>query len=379
MDLLLDYQNERADALGSDLLRSAQILAEELRASAGALDCDGTFPTVEIRRLAACGLLHAPFPAAMGGCGLGLGRGADALHDVLVAIGSGSLVLGRLYEGHVNAVVLVRRYGTEQNLRLLLREADAGRPTGVWMAGAPLHLSDAQGARRLRGHKSLASGCGYVRRPLVAADDDAGQSIMLLPDVDTQERADSSAWTAHGMRATATGTVNFSGIAISPDEVVGCPGDYLRSPFFRGGAWRVIAVQLGGLAAILAEYRAQLSQSPHRDHPLQLARYGEAAIAYETARLWVRHAAKTAESEFDDADAVDAYVDLARNAFETAALEVMARAQKAIGLKAFLRPNPLERMIRDLSTYMRQPALDASLISAARFHLNGAAIDHAGR
>ena len=50
-------------------------------------------------------------------------------------------------------------------------------------------------------------------------------------------------------------------------------------------------------------------------------------------------------------------------------MRAVALAQKAIGLKAFLRPNPLERVIRDLTTYLRQPALDASLLSAAAFHL----------
>ena len=71
----------------------------------------------------------------------------------------------------------------------------------------------------------------------------------------------------------------------------------------------------------------------------------------------------------DDADAIDAYVDLARNAFEGAALRVVALAQKAIGLKSFLRPNPLERLIRDLTTYLRQPNLDVSLMSAAALRL----------
>ena len=69
---------------------------------------------------------------------------------------------------------------------------------------------------------------------------------------------------------------------------------------------------------------------------------------------------------------MDAYVDLARNAFEGAALRVVELAQKALGLKALMRPNPIERMVRDLTTYLRQPALDVSLMSAASFHLRRA-------
>ena len=171
------------------------------------------------------------------------------------------------------------------------------------------------------------------------------------------------------MRATATGSVDFDGIVVAADELVGATGDYLRSPFFRGGAWRVLAVQLGGLEAVLETCAAQLRASPLRDQPLQLARYAEAEIACETARLWVDKAARVAEGPGGDAEAIDAYVDLARNAFEAVALRLVALAQKSIGLKAFLRPNPLERLIRDLTTYLRQPNLDVSLLSAAAFRL----------
>ena len=87
-----------------------------------------------------------------------------------------------------------------------------------------------------------------------------------------------------------------------------------------------------------------------------------------------RKACRVAEAPSGDPAEIDAYVDLARNAFERAALSVKALAQKAIGLRAFVRPNPMERILRDLSTCMRQPALDGSLTSAARYHLDSAAL-----
>lgn len=334
-------------------------------------DRHGAFPTEDIRLLHHLGLLNAPFSAAQGGDALAIGR-PQMLRDVLAILGQGSLALGRLYEGHVNAVALVTRYGTAANLELMLKEAGAGRPSGVWMAGEPLSLvRETDGRLRLHGRKILCSGAGRFRRPLVAAQHNGG-SVMVIPNV-PDDRSDISGWTAHGMRATATGTVDFTGIEVMQDEIVGHPGDYLRSPFFRGGAWRVIAVQLGGVEAVLQLYKQQLRESPHREHPIQVARFGEAAIAAETARLWVCRASELAEDPAGDPDSIDAYVDLARNAFERAALEVVALAQKAIGLKAFLRPNPMERVIRDLTTYLRQPALDMSLTSAAAFCLRASA------
>ena len=348
---------------------------------AGAHDADGCFPDADIAHLHASGLLLAPFPDAMGGVGLGSDVGdPTALLDALVAVGRGSLTLGRLFEGHVNAVKLVTRYGTPDNLALLHAEAVDGYPTGVWMAedATPLRLETGPDGARLQGRKILASGSGHFRRPLVAARTEAG-SQMVIPFVGDPGRADASRWTTLGMRATATGTVDFTGIAVGADEFVGEPDDYMTSPLFRGGAWRVIATQLGGVEAVFDQYRTQLAGVRGADDPLQLARFGEAVIAAETARLWVTKACRTAEDPLADPRVVDATVDLARNAFEGAALRVIALAQKAIGLRAFLRPNPIERIIRDLSTYMRQPALDASLTSAARFFLTAHPTDGAAR
>ncbi len=353
---------EAADAAPATLVERARRAA-----AAETPDVDGAFPGEGVRALHAAGLLLAPFPAALGGDDLAVGSPAR-LMAVLAAVGRGDLALGRLYEGHVNAVGLAIRYGSPANLRRLLGEAMAGRIGGVWMAGEPLRLTREDGRLVLAGSKILCSGCGHVRRPLVAAEHD-GASVMLLPAVPSRERTDLSGWTMRGMRGSATGTVDFSGIVVEPDDILGQPGDYLRSPYFRGGAWRVLAVQLGGVEAVLDLYKAQLRRSPHRDNAVQLARFGAAAIAAETARLWVARAGALAEGPVADAEMVDAYVDLARNAFETVALEVVACAEKAIGLKAFTRPNRLERVARDLQTYLRQPALDASLLSAAAFHL----------
>ena len=349
-------------------VESAREVAAEAALQAIKYDVDGVFPTGGVGALHRSGLLDAPFASDMGSGKHSISE-PGSLSAVLTTIGRGSLALGRLYEGHVNAVALTVRYGSRANLDLLAEEASAGRPSGVWMAGESLRLERVGGETFvLRGRKILCSGAGHLRRPLVAAEHEGG-SVMVIPLVDSRDRVDVSQWTAHGMRATATGSVDFDGVAVGANEIVGVAGDYLRSPYFRGGAWRVLAVQLGGVEAIIDAYAAQLRESPHRDHPLQLARYAETEIACETARLWVEKAARTAEGRFEDAEAVDAYVDLARNAFEGAALKVVALAQKAIGLKSFLRPNPLERLIRDLTTYLRQPNLDMSLMSAAAFHL----------
>ena len=357
---LLDYSTAPDSGAGLSVVQGAR---PEPR---GAQD-DAT-PIAGLRGLYEAGRLVAPFPSSLGGEGLAHSK-PEGLLPALRDVGRADLALGRLFEGHVNAVALAMRYGSAANLACLHAEARAGRISGVWMAGEPLRLErDAAGRLRLAGRKLLCSGSGLIRRPLVAADFEGG-SVMLLPEIADPGRVDLSGWTVRGMEGSVTGTVDFSGIIVEPDDLLGQPGDYLRAPYFRGGAWRVLAVQLGGVQAVLDQYRRQLRDSPHRDHPIQLARFGAATIAAETAQLWTERAAAMVEGPCDDPAAIEAYVDLARNAFEAAALEVVSCAEKAIGLKAFTRPNPLERIVRDLQTYLRQPALDASLLSAAAFYL----------
>jgi len=60
-------------------------------------------------------------------------------------------------------------------------------------------------------------------------------------------------------------------------------------------------------------------------------------------------------------------VGLARIAVETACLDAMRLIQRSLGLSAFRQGSPIERICRDLSTYLRQPAPDEVLTEAANW------------
>jgi alkylation response protein AidB-like acyl-CoA dehydrogenase len=167
------------------------------------------------------------------------------------------------------------------------------------------------------------------------------------------------------MRAAVTGAVDFTGCETSADSILGQPGDYLREPDFSAGAWRGSAVALGGLIALLDLAVAQLRESGRWHNPHTRARIGEALIARETSRLWVRSAARIAEDPGADAAHRVATVGLARIAVETACLDAMRLVQRSLGLSAFRQGQPIERICRDLSTYLRQPAPDEVLTEAA--------------
>ena len=118
---------------------------------------------------------------------------------------------------------------------------------------------------------------------------------MVIPHLQPGQRSDLSSWTAHGMRASATGAVDFSGVAVKPIEIVGGDSDYERQPAFSGGAWRFAAVHLGGMERLFDLLREHLRRTGRGGDPHQAARLGQAAIVTETARLWVERAAAIAE------------------------------------------------------------------------------------
>ena len=366
---VISLSDERASIRRRLLQRSAREVAEKAFARADDYDEDGAYPVGDVAALHGSGLITAVLPVKCGGAGVtGL-----SLSEVLRSIGSGSLPLGRLFEGHVNALELVLRYGNREQVELIAEEARAGKMFGVWNTDDSngLRLVHRHGHSWLEGRKLLASGAGHIERPLVTATDENGRRLMVLPKLDAPDRADLSGWRAQGMRASATGAVDFTGVEIKPIEIVGREGDYERQPWFSAGAWRFAAVHLGGMERLFDLLRRHLQATNRGQDPHQAARLGGAAMAVETARLWVAQAATITQDPLQSRapEQLVAYVNLARLAVEAAALDLMQLAQRSVGLQAFLRPNPIERMSRDLATYLRQPGPDRALTDAAAWIL----------
>ena len=173
---------------------------------------------------------------------------------------------------------------TSEQVELVAEEARAGKMFGVWNTDDSngLRLIHRHGRSWLEGRKVLASGAGHIERPLVTATDEDGRRLMVLPKLGAPDRADLSGWRAQGMRASATGAVDFTGVEIKPIEIVGREGDYERQPWFSAGAWRFAAVHLGGMERLFDLLRRHLQETNRGQDPHQAARLGGAAMAIET-------------------------------------------------------------------------------------------------
>jgi alkylation response protein AidB-like acyl-CoA dehydrogenase len=344
-------------------------LADRIRAEADRIDQAGQgIPTDSLAALREQGALLAPAPARMGGRGLGTEpAGALSLLALLRELAQASLSLGRLFEGHVNAFQLLSRYGTEDQLAEATADARAGHLFGIWVTDGPepVRLLPSGTGWRLDGVKPFGSGIGAVSRPLITATMPDGSARMVLVRLHEAHRLLPAPHAPTGMRAAANGGCDFSGMAVEDRQLIGAAGDYLRQPWFSAGAWRASAVALGGLERLVTLFCDQLAARGREANPHQRQRIGEALIARETAAMWVRRAALVAESERFEAEDVAETVNLARIAVERAALDAIERVQRGLGLQAFLPPNEVERLLRDLLTFLRQPAPDETLVEAA--------------
>jgi alkylation response protein AidB-like acyl-CoA dehydrogenase len=314
------------------------------------------------------GLAISPIPAKFGGVDLADPRFGAELCTLLRLLGAADLSIARLFEGHLNTIGLVCRYGSAQQIEELATAVanGVGAVCGVWGADDATGLKTVNSGEGvvLQGRKILASGAGFISRPLVTSSDPEGQQMYLL-SMPAGYPHDLSGWQAQGMRATATGTVDFSGMVVGEGERIGEVGDYMRQPTFSGGAWRFCAAQLGAIERLVDLFRQHLNATQRGHDPYQLQRLAACVSSAKTARFWVEEAARRFGSEMDPAQVV-AFTHLTRSTVEQCALTVIKTVQRGIGLKAFIRPHDVERICRDLATYLRQPAPDLAMADGAK-------------
>ncbi len=355
------------DAPADTIVNRVAALVPWMRQRAQRLDETAAFPSEEIHALGEAGALGVPLPIEQDTRSDSARASADRLANVLMHIGAGNLAVGRIVEAHINARHLIARYGSPGQTA---RDVQRGHLFALWVTDPPdrgLRMTRTGDSLRLDGGKMFCSAAGFATRALVTALDDGGRSRMLVLALGGGERVRPLEAPLQGMRAAVTGAVDFTGCTADLDACLGQPGDYLREPDFSAGAWRGSAVAAGGLQSLVELMQDQLRAAGRLNNPHHLQRLGTALIARETSRLWLRATARIAEDPSADAAGAVAHVGLARIAVETACLDTMRLVQRSLGLSAFRRGNPVERICRDLGTYLRQPAPDDVLTEAAAY------------
>ena len=330
-------------------------LSEAISRHGAARDRDGGFPVESFDELFARGLVgHPPLRASQAG---------ELLH-LLSAVGRGDLSTGRIYEGHVNTLFLIDRFATLEQRDAAFRQAADGAVFGVWNTdhhANPLVLEDGV----LKGSKSFASGVDGLTAAIVTVNSEAGRQMLLVPvsglDVDR------SWWRPTGMRASGSHIISTDELQVTDGMILGAPDDYIAEPFFSGGAIRFVAVHTGGIHAVFDCAVEHLTRTKRADNPYQSQRIARMGIALQTAYDWLARGAEAWAHALENPESDSAGRSLlattraARGAVERAALDVLELAECAVGVAGFNAPHSLERLDRDLRTYLRQPNPDGAM------------------
>ena len=337
----------------------------DLRQRLGDLDLQHE-PASWMRSLATDGFDQLPQP----GSGQTLQR-----WQALAEVASHDLSLAKLYEGHTDALAILRELNCQlphqPPHQLPLPDAmpsavSAPAVWGVWAADVPSarvviqpdHSGDPAGDDRVRisGLKCWCSGAESVTHGLLTAwhADGRGPQLVAVSMQQAGISVRSEAWQAVGMCGSASVDLMFDG---AQAQLVGKVGDYLARPGFWQGGAGIAACWHGGalfLASTLlrAYARSAGSEGQSSQTAFRGAALGRVDIELRANAALLREAAQWIDAHpAGDASEIALRVRLRA---ESAAKAVLESVGAALGASPFCSDARFARMAADLPVFIRQ-------------------------
>jgi alkylation response protein AidB-like acyl-CoA dehydrogenase len=279
---------------------------------------------------------------------------------------SRDLSLGRLAEGHVDAMAILAEAG--------MRAADPDATYGVWAARSPAGGTMARHGPdgwRLSGHKAFCSGSGLIDRALVTAETADGYRLFDVAVSEHVSATHPGSWPSVGMADSLSETLEFGGPPISPAHEVGGPGFYLERPGFWCGAVGVAACWHGGAAGLVEHLAGSLGPSAS---DLTAAALGDAVAHLGAMRAVLRDAA-----EQIDADPLNVggggrtRALVVRHAVHHGAIEVLGHVAAAGGARTLCLDRAQSQRAADLYVYLAQHHGPQDAAALGRLALDGGA------
>lgn len=332
-----------------------------------------TFPSKSFSTLVLNGLLGINIPLLYGGMGWGDTSMNHELLRLLSYIGSVDLSLGRIYEGHINALLLIGEFGSENQKKRYFNEALEGKLFGVWNSELPFETLKLELHNRnlnLIGAKIFCSGASHVARPIITAETTNGKQMIIFHMDENELEEDYSYWKPLGMKASVSCRFNFSGVFVENDQLLGQANQYEMQPEFSGGAMRFASVQLGGAEAAIHATLQHLKKLERTENQDQKRRMGQLAVLMERGRLWIEGAGKAVDNKVANPSGYLHYANMFRTEARNICEEVLRLSEKSVGLQGLMAPHPLERIHRDLSVYLKQPGPDRALSEVGSYFMH---------
>lgn len=356
--------------------RVRALASERFAPRAGRYDRAAAFPAEDFEDLSREGLLAAAVPAGYGGLGLGP-RGGDALTLWMMTkeLAKADLSLARCWEGHANSMVLLDAMADlAQKERWFDGVVRRGEKWVAW-SGEPqspapgekarfgTHVERAPGGWVVDGSKVFSTSAGGVEWAILLVNSagpggarhaQGSPEALLLLACELGDRSvtfDGSWWDPVGMRATVSHLVKFDRTFIPEENLIGAPGQYLREGWQTAFTPHYASSFLGAAEAAYDYAIECIASQGKGGDPYVQQRVARMAVNLDTAQLWLRHVA----SLWDEARHAEAQLAgiRARHVIEHLAAETVDHAIRACGARSLIRPSPVERILRDLTFYLR--------------------------
>jgi alkylation response protein AidB-like acyl-CoA dehydrogenase len=340
------------------------------------------FPEGPVRALATAGLLALPVPERLHTSGRRVSFAEE--WRVLRAVAKADGSVGRIFDGHLNAVERLTVAAPEPLRTKELEAIVAGELLlGVWGAdpvpsreGPPARLVETENGPVLEGVKTFCSGSTGLDRAVVTVHSPTeaggvpGPPLLAYVDLGDGVEVDRSWFRGSGMRSSESHRIVFRGARVL--AVLGGPGELVREPYFARDAIRTAASWAGiadlALDAALTTLAAK-SAGKDPDDIVSLAA-GKMLAAQATLDRWLEHAAHEADG---DTEASLAHLSTPlRVAVAQSCREILDEAARACGSRPFAIADPLDRARRDLELFLLQHRLEPALVRSGR----GAITEH---
>ena len=336
-------------------------------------DADPVFPHRPFRVLSEAGLLSLPAPDPPGVRGRRNSFGEE--WHVLRAVAGADGSVGRIFDGHLNAVERVNVLAPEPLRTRELEAVVSGELLlGVWGAdpipgeGPPARIVETGSGPVLEGVKTFCSGSTGLDRTLVAVrgpDGSPGPPLLAYVDLRGGGFEVDQAWfQGSGMRSSESHRVVFRDARVL--AILGEPGELVREPYFARDAIRT-AVTWAGIADLAVEAAletlAAKTVGREPDEIVSLAA-GRMLAARKTIDRWLEYAAR--EADADPEKSLAGFSTELRVTVATCCREILDEAARACGSHPFAVASPLDRSRRDLELFLLQHRLEPALVRTGR-------------
>lgn len=214
-----------ANVFAKDYLTVANEVATAIALNANQYDSEAGLPMEEIALLKTSGLLLLPIPREYGGAGARWPQ----LYRVVQILSGASGSIGQIYGNHialVNAITALGRPGQAEQTYRATAQNNWLWANALNARDARLVIEAAPYGFRVNGVKSFGTGVAVGDMNAIGAMmEGIEMPLVFLVPGDRLSISYNDDWQNMGQRRTVSGSYRFDDVQVSPQEIVGPPGD----------------------------------------------------------------------------------------------------------------------------------------------------------